>query len=182
MEKTGNPLYFEVTPNPNGEPYRLGDWQKVPEIIHDDDNIKGFFGEYRFLSNFGKATVEYDDVVYSSTEKAYQAAKWQLEDRDYFISCTNEEAIQYNLLHQPNGYSPEIWDEIKIEIMTCLLEQKFNPDINPENYNKLITTGDKYLEETNWWNDKFWGKNLKGEGLNILGIILMNIRNNFKNH
>jgi len=180
MDITGNPLYFEVTPNPNGEPYKIGDWQKVPEIIHDDNNVKGFFGEYRFLSNFGEAIVEYDGVIYSSTEKAYQAAKWKIEDRDYFVNCTNEEAVKYNRLHQPNGYPPDIWDEIKVVIMRYLLEQKFDPELNPENYQKLIATGDKYLEETNWWNDKFWGKNLKNEGLNYLGIILMSIRDDLK--
>lgn len=169
-------LYYEVTPNPNGAPYRSGDWQNIPEIKHTSEEIKGFFGDYRFLSNFGQATVELDGVIYNSTERAYQAAKWLPEDRALFVNCSNEEAIKYNHRHQPNGCLPEIWDEIKLEIMRYLLEQKFNFELNPENYHKLLETDNRYLEETNWWNDTFWGKNLKNEGQNHLGIILTDIR------
>ena len=132
------------------------------------------------MSNFGKAIVELDGVTYSSTERAYQAAKWQPEDRFFFVECSNEEAIKYNRDHLPNGYSSESWDKIKIDVMYDLLKQKFNCEQNPENYHKLIDTGEKYLEETNWWNDTFWGKNLKNEGQNILGILLMTIRENLK--
>ena len=39
----------------------------------------------------------------------------------------------------------------------------------------LQETRDFYLEETNWWNDTFWGVcNRKGK--NILGHLLMKIR------
>ena len=66
--------------------------------------------------------------------------------------------------------------------MRFLLEQKFNPNQNPDNYEKLIATEDKYLEETNWWGDTFWGKNLKGEGDNNLGKLLMTIRDSYRQY
>lgn len=172
----GNPLYNEISPMQNGEIYKPGDWKNIPEITHNDDNIKGFFGEYRFLSNFGKAYVELDDVIYDSVEKAYQAAKWSYDKRIYFQTCTNEQAIKYNRQFRPDKYTPEMWDELKIDIMTFLIEQKFDPNLNPDNCQKLIATGDKYLEETNWWGDVFWGKTLDGDGENNLGKILMLIR------
>jgi GTP cyclohydrolase II len=65
--------------------------------------------------------------------------------------------------------------------MDHLVAQKFNPTLNPDLYNRLLATGDKYLEETNWWNDTFWGKNLKGEGENHLGQILMQVRDKLRN-
>jgi GTP cyclohydrolase II len=180
MEKSGKPLYYEVTPNPYGQPYRPGDWRNIAEIEHTDEKIKGFFGDYRFLSNFSKANIELDGVTYRSTECAYQAAKWKPENRDYFVNCSNEEAITYNHQHEPNGFSPEAWDEMKLEVMHYLIEQKFDKQLNPENYSRLLETGDKYLEETNWWNDTFWGKNLKNEGQNYLGILLMITRDKLK--
>lgn len=43
---------------------------------------------------------------------------------------------------------------------------------------KLINTGDAYLEEGNDWGDKIWGT-VNGNGSNLLGQILMRIREGF---
>lgn len=176
MSDPNKPLYTEVSPFPNGEQYHADGWREIPGIIHDETQVKGFFGEYRWLSNFGPAVIVLDGVTYDSAEKAYQAAKWQPEDRTYFQQCTNQEAIKYNRTHRPNGYSAEVWDTLKVDIMRFLLQQKYDPSRNPENAARLIQTGDRYLEETNWWRDTFWGKNLAGEGQNQLGQLLMEIR------
>ena len=41
----------------------------------------------------------------------------------------------------------------------------------------LLNTNNDYIEETNWWGDKYWGVCHKtGEGQNILGQLLMNVR------
>jgi hypothetical protein len=45
----------------------------------------------------------------------------------------------------------------------------------PELREKLLKTGDKYLEETNYWNDRYWGK-YKDKGLNMLGHLIMAVR------
>jgi predicted NAD-dependent protein-ADP-ribosyltransferase YbiA (DUF1768 family) len=169
-------LYSEVSPLASGEPFKIGDWRKLPEIVHDDHNIKGFFGEYRWLSNFGAAIVMLDGVQYGGVEPAYQAAKWRPEHREYFATCTNNEAITYNRDRNPDLYISNEWDVAKLGVMRFLLEQKFNPELNPDNAQKLVETQGRYLEETNWWNDTFWGKNLAGEGQNNLGRLIMEIR------
>ncbi len=114
--------------------------------------------------------------MYKSVETAYQAAKWNPEDREYFLSCSELESIDYNRTHKPDRYSEEEWDLKKVEIMKDLLMQKFDPDINPENYILLKSTGTKYLEEMNWWGDVFWGKTKDGSGENMLGRLLVEIR------
>lgn len=68
------------------------------------------------------------------------------------------------------------WDQIKLRVMTELVEQKFRID---ELKQKLLETGDQLLEETNHWNDTFWGV-CNGVGHNHLGKILMNIREELK--
>ena len=45
---------------------------------------------------------------------------------------------------------------------------------------RLINTNDKYLEEGNTWGDRIWGT-VDGVGANLLGQILMEIREEFKN-
>jgi predicted NAD-dependent protein-ADP-ribosyltransferase YbiA (DUF1768 family) len=73
------------------------------------------------------------------------------------------------------------WDLEKVEVMKRLLLQKFNQSLNPELYEKLQETENKYLEETNYWGDTFWGvskSNNKEDGVggNNLGKLLMEIR------
>ena len=165
-------LYNE--PGPTGKIYEKGEWKEF--VIHSEKEIKGFFGEYRFLSNFGSAKINFENVSYSSVEIAYQAAKWKPEDRKYFLSCTSLEAIKYNRDNVPNGYAKDEWDAMKEEIMYSLCRQKFDPNLNPENYEKLIAIGDKHLEEMNWWGDTYWGTDKDGNGQNMLGKILMRIR------
>lgn len=46
---------------------------------------------------------------------------------------------------------------------------------NPGRGEKLLATGDRYLEKTNWWGDKIRGI-YRGEGQNLLGKIIMDTR------
>lgn len=145
-------------------------------IVHDEDNIKGFFKEYRFLSNFEPCIIRIGGLDYSSSENAYQAGKAiNDEDRLKFTSCTP-------LAAKKLGKSIEIykyWDDIKLKIMEIILEKKFS-STNPDLKAKLVATRNKYLEETNYWNDTFWGV-CNGVGQNHLGKILMRIRNDITN-
>ncbi len=66
----------------------------------------------------------------------------------------------------------------KFSIMELIVFEKFaqNEDLR---YN-LLSTGEEWLEEGNSWGDTYWGTSLEtGEGLNMLGIILMNVRRHF---
>lgn len=156
-------------------------WRKI--ATHNEKEIKGFFGEYRFLSNFWPANVNFDGDEYSTSENAYQAAKYAKNKRDYLKKCSPKEAIVFVRDNIEGAYFKEEWNNIKLQIMRDLLIQKFDKNLNPENVKKLIETGDKYLEETNYWGDTFWGVNkseAKEEGLgeNNLGKLLMEIRGN----
>lgn len=168
-------LYTET--GPNNTLYKKGEWKDF--AIHNEHEVKGFFGEYRFLSNFWPAKVFLDEVEYTSIELAYQAAKWKPEDREYFKTCTELQSIDYNRKNKPNRYAEDIWNIKKNEIMFDLLKQKFDQDLNPENYEKLKETGDKYLEEMNWWGDVYWGKDKDSVGQNMLGVMLMRVRGKF---
>ena len=41
-------------------------------IVHDDKNIKGLFGEHRYMSNFERCDVYLDGDLYGSSESARQ--------------------------------------------------------------------------------------------------------------
>jgi ribA/ribD-fused uncharacterized protein len=165
-------LYTET--GPLGTPYKKGDWKEF--AIHTEECVKGFFGEYQFLSNFWPAKVMLDGVEYKSAEVAYQAAKWKPENRDFFLTCTKIDSIDYNRKNTPDAYTPEDWTVRKLEVMKDLVHQKFDPALNLENYELLQTTGNKQLEEMNWWGDTYWGTDRDGNGENMLGKILMEVR------
>jgi predicted NAD-dependent protein-ADP-ribosyltransferase YbiA (DUF1768 family) len=159
---------------PGDRPYTAGAWREI--AVHDEKNIKGFFGPYRFLSNTWPANIVLDEVVYPSVEHAYKAWRWKPSSRSYFETCTALEAIAYNRDHTPDGPSDDEWNVQKVEVMTFLEKQKYNKEQNPELYQKLKETGDRYLEETNWWDDRFWGVDEEGVGENNLGKVLMRVR------
>jgi len=144
---------------------------KIDQItIHTDSMIKGFFGEYRWLSNYHVCDVEYGGLVFTSSEAAYQSAK----NDDIFLKSRFQEMTP----HESKLFSHKIkirkdWESIKKQVMYDCLKSKF--ERNQELRDQLIQTGSKYLEETNYWNDTYYGV-CNGKGKNILGKLLMQIR------
>lgn len=160
-----------------------------------DNHVYGFFDRHRYLSNFHLHPIEYEGIVYPSNEHAYHAAKvipgtHQILGivRQDFINLTPSEAkslgrkitLRYDWLHElpddqivSDGQGKLIL-QVRDKIMYDLNESKFQDELLKE---RLLSTGELYLEETNWWRDDYWGV-WEGNGLNKLGRILMMIRSN----
>lgn len=133
--------------------------------------IDDFRFEYRWLSNFEVADIEYEGIVYPSTEHAYQAAKvMDIEERKRIA------ALPYPKDAKREGKYLKLrsnWDSIKIQVMYDVCKYKFTKHAYLRE--KLLATEDAILIEGNWWNDTFWGV-CNGKGQNKLGEILMAIR------
>jgi ribA/ribD-fused uncharacterized protein len=151
--------------------------------------IDKFRGENRFLSSFWPAKVSYSDVEYDCVEKAYVAAKF-----DFGVTVVVDgEPVSIRELARNSDTAGKVkrlgrkykdlvrpeWDEMKLDVMGLLVEQKFS-DKNPELVKLLLETGDAELVEGNTWGDTYWGivtggrnKNLIGKGENHLGKLLM---------
>jgi ribA/ribD-fused uncharacterized protein len=133
--------------------------------------IGSFQGDYRFLSNFWPATVEYEGIVYPTAEHAYQATKTldMAERRRIAALPTPAQAKRAGeALKQRTD-----WPQIKYDVMLQCVRYKFTH--HPELAAKLLATGDAYLEEGNTWNDHIWGV-CDGWGTNWLGKVLMSVR------
>lgn len=154
----------------------------VPKCAkHDDENVKGFFGpKYRFLSNFWICPngVEYDRVIYQSVENAYHASKVIESDREKLQTCSPTDSKKIWKKCKRIDDSLDRWDGRKYDVMASLIFDKFhrNPTLNA----LLLETGMKYLEETNFWGDSYWGVDTKKGGQNKLGIILMATRSHLR--
>lgn len=140
------------------------------------NEIKGFNGEYQFLSNFYPCKIVFNGLTFTSVEAAFQSAKCQEpEQQKEFQDLSPQEARQ-------KGRSVALrpgWEEQKVGVMRRLLGIKFRDD--PELLGKLLATGVRPLTETNHWHDNFWGDctctrcaNIRGK--NMLGKLLMDLR------
>lgn len=135
--------------------------------------INKFFGPYQFLSNFWPSEVELEGAKYPTVEHAYQAAKTTVpEEREKIRLAASAGAARK--LGRKVTIRPD-WEAIKVSIMADLLDQKFSGELSL----KLQATGSEELIEGSWWGDTYWGV-CKGEGQNILGKLLMKIRENLE--
>lgn len=155
------------------------DWRSYAE--HDDNKICGFFGDYLFLTNTYPCEVYYDGIKYLSVENAYHAAKLVPESREYFTTCSGYESCKHIKIDKSLKfkYSEVIWNSRRVGIMKELLLQKFK---NPKLRELLIRTENRYLEETNHWQDTFYGVDYQLGGENNLGKILMEVRSKLNVH
>lgn len=137
-----------------------------------DTEILGFFDEYRYLSNFHRCFVHFDDMTFTSSEAAYMAQKSL--DKEISKKFCNCEASEAKKLGQTVPLRPD-WEYYRIIAMTKAVFYKFH--LNSQLRELLFSTGEKYLEETNNWNDLFWGVDYQTkQGANMLGKVLMNVR------
>lgn len=174
QQHTPRTLFFQVGVDGRSE-YNRGDWRKI--AVHNADEILGFFGPYEWLSNTHKSDVVYFGMRYPSAESAYQAAKVYPKERARFQSCSPFEAMKFG--DQLATIDPLSWDDRKIEVMRTVLFSKFHE--SPELARKLLSTGNAYLEERNWWRDTFWGYDINlNAGENRLGRLIMGVRDELR--
>jgi ribA/ribD-fused uncharacterized protein len=132
--------------------------------------IRGFFGRYRFLSNFHLKGIDLDGLTYPSSEHAYMAQKsCGLKMRTFISTLPTPQAAQIF------GHSIQTcctWPHQRLAAMRRVLAAKFKDEVLAA---ALLATGDRYLEETNDRGDVFWGV-CDGQGQNQLGLLLMSIR------
>ena len=141
------------------------------KTIETEQFICGFFEKYRPLSNYDETTFKLFDINFKSSEHAFHYFKTSDEEWKQKIlnAETPSEAKKLGRICPIR----ENWDEVKIKVMYGILCNKFSQ--NKELKELLMSTGYKYLEETNDWNDTFWGV-CNGKGENNLGKCLMRVR------
>lgn len=138
--------------------------------------IDSFRDQYRFLSNFFAASIEWEGLTYRNAEAAFQAAKvLTAEERMPFTSLNPVVAKRMGRKVPLRAD----WEAVKTGVMEEIVRAKFTQ--NPELAAKLLATGDAALIEGNAWGDRCWGVDLRtGEGENRLGRILMKVRSELK--
>lgn len=133
--------------------------------------ISFFRGLYGFLSNtYICDFIDDDGVSYKSVEHYFQSHKTVDPDERNKIRCA-EAPMESKRLGRKCQLRTH-WEHMKNIVMEDALRLKFR---NENLKSKLIATYPYDLVEGNWWGDTYWGK-VNGEGLNMLGTLLMKIR------
>ena len=156
-----------------------------PDILIDwfdnfyDDN------PYGFLSNFAEGyPIEWRGHAFYTTEQAFAFAKIDPAHPDA------DEWAERLLKASDPGDAKALgracpmrrnWDAIKYSVMREIVWTKFTQHEDLEA--ALLATGDAYLQEGTYWNDRIWGVDLTSSddpfqriGWNMLGAILMETR------
>ena len=150
--------------------------------------ISSFSGEYSFLSNFYPSIIRIpnNDWEYETMEHFYQAQKVPRDSSSHRLIQDAKTPAEAKKLGRTLKIRQD-WDEVKVGIMMVGLHYKFWR--HHQLMDKLVATGDALLIEGNTWGDTFWGQTVvnssdsykfgEGRGLNVLGTLLMCIRQRF---
>ena len=138
--------------------------------------IKGFRGEYYFLSNFSESKINYKGHTYSNGEAAFHSGKNSSSEYKEKLEIANPSEAKK--LGRRVKLRPD-WEQVKNDVMYEVIYAKFSQ--NGELRRKLLETGNSILIEYNTWHDNYWGtcscpRCKDKPGKNMLGITLMRVR------
>lgn len=129
--------------------------------------------EYGEFSNFALYPINLDGKPWPTSEHYFQAEKF--EDETYREKIRKNKSPM-NAARMGRDRSQKLrrdWESVKVNVMRMALNAKFTQ--HPELRERLVGTGDaKLVEDTE--NDTYWGDGGDGRGKNMLGVLLMELR------
>lgn len=180
----------EISPNGDivldvsGQDGVLGEFQNDirlgPEFLDPVPKEIRFYGRryaaYRFMSNFYACTLLLDGKVWSTVEHYYQAMKTNIESEQEMIRLAHSpgDAKKWGGPPEHGGKITirEDWNHVKEDVMRKALREKF---ADAHLRQKLMETEDATLIEASP-SDYYWGEGATHTGMNRLGVLLMEIR------
>jgi ribA/ribD-fused uncharacterized protein len=132
---------------------------------------------YGAFSNLYRRTISFEGREFPTAEHAYQAGKASKQSvREWILSAPSPSLVA---MAAHGLYSWDIvpnWSRIKFDRMREVLRAKFTQHSDLRAL--LLSTGEQRLVETGRTNNavnRTWGE-VGGKGLNMLGVILMELR------
>lgn len=129
-----------------------------------------------FLNNKYSCDVFILNRRFGNAEAAYQAHKTK-ESQIRNIFTTLDAVSAQSIGRGVKTYDG--WENDKVKVMLLVVFEKFRQ--NPDILEKLLKTGNQKLVAISISHEKFWGL-IDDEGENVLGKILMYVREYFKFH
>ena len=129
---------------------------------------------YGFFSNFDrKHPITINGVEWPSTEHYFQAQKFAGTDHVEAVRKAETPSESASMGRDRNRPLRKDWEQVKDDVMREAVRAKFTQHADMKAL--LLNTGDSELIE-HTINDSYWGDGGDGSGKNMLGKILMEIR------
>lgn len=133
--------------------------------------------EYGCFSNFSHYGFELDGKWWMTSEHYFQAQKFCGTEYEEIIRLLDNPMKAAEMGRNRSLPLREDWEQVKDDVMRKAVYAKFSQ--NNELKDILLKTGlEDIIENTS--NDYYWGCGTNGSGSNMLGIILMEIRDKLK--
>lgn len=139
-------------------------------------DINFYEGPYYLLSNFSAHQVVFEGETWMTSEHAYQASKYQNKEMREKVKNAPSAYLSREYGQAKEG-KIENWDEMKVEVMKNIMREKAlqHKDV----MDALLSTGESVIIK-NHPEDYYWGTGLNGTGKNVMGIIWMELREEFQ--
>jgi len=137
----------------------------------------GASGEYGFMSNFAPYPIQLKGKMWPTSEHYFQAQKFAGTDWEQRVRKATKPMIAARIGRDRKGPLRRDWEKVKDHIMRDAVHAKFEQ--HPELRAQLLATGDALLVE-HTAHDAYWGDGGDGRGKNMLGRILMEVREHLR--
>jgi N-glycosidase YbiA len=145
----------------------------MPDVI----NFYRVSDEFGCFSNFAPYPVLMEGKLWPTSEHYFQAQKFEDAEHREQIRKTKSPMIAARMGRDRKKPLRRDWESVKVGIMRDVVRGKFTQ--HDDILQILLSTGDaKIVEHTE--NDSYWGDGGDGSGKNMLGRILMEVREELK--
>jgi ribA/ribD-fused uncharacterized protein len=136
-------------------------------------NFYSVSDEFGQFSNFAPFPIKIDGERWPTSEHYFQAQKFEDQAYRQRIQKARTPMLAAQLGRDRKQKLRRDWESVKVNVMRTAVLAKFAQ--HEELQNLLFSTGDaKIVEHTA--NDNYWGDGGDGSGKNMLGRILMEVR------
>jgi ribA/ribD-fused uncharacterized protein len=145
----------------------------MPDVI----NFYSTGDEYGCFSNFTAAKFQLDGKSWPTTEHYFQAMKFLEVENQEAIRLAKSPMIAARMGRDRKRPLRKDWESVKVSVMRAALRAKFTQHDDLRKI--LLDSGDrKIVEHTE--RDSYWGDGGDGSGKNMLGILLMELRDELR--
>lgn len=132
---------------------------------------------YGFFSNFAPYPIVIDGITWPTSEHYFQAQKFADPATQERIRTAASPMDAATLGRDRSFRLRPDWEQVKDDVMYAALQAKFTQ--HPELHAQLLATGEALLVE-HTTNDAYWGDGGDGRGRNMLGTLLMRLRDELR--
>jgi ribA/ribD-fused uncharacterized protein len=134
--------------------------------------------EYGCFSNFSRHGFELNSQYWPTSEHYFQAQKFADTPHEELIRKAFSPMEAAKMGRDRKRPLRKDWEQVKDEIMVIAVRKKF--EIHKDIRDILLSTGEEELVE-HTTDDYYWGCGTEKTGKNMLGKILMKVREEFRN-